>query len=131
MRNQYECRTLFEFFVSRIQKNLSIVISMDHSHPKFLHHCSSNPALYTKCTILWSEGWSKESMIHVSKKELAEVLVQMPKGGKEDIVSHAINIYNSCSDLGASPLKFLNFIQNFRGLFLKMISSSGGQSKHL
>jgi len=70
MRNQYECRTLFEFLVSRIQKNLSIVISMDYSHPKFLHHCSSNPALYTKCTILWNEGWSKESMIHVSRKEL-------------------------------------------------------------
>jgi dynein heavy chain 2 len=28
-------------------------------------------------------------------------------------------------------LKFLNFIQTFRGLFMKMISTSGGQSKHL
>lgn len=125
MRNQYECRTLFEFFVARIQKNLSIVISMDHTHPKFLHHCSSNPALYTKCTILWSEGWNKESMNYVSKKELQEVLSQMPKG-KDDIVQHAINIYYQCQDLGASPLKFLNFIQNFRNLFSKMISTSGG-----
>jgi len=47
---------------------------MDYTHPRFLHYCSSNPALYTKCTILWSEGWSKESMIHVAKKELQEVL---------------------------------------------------------
>ena len=33
MRNQYECATLFDFFVSRIQRNLSIVMSLDHSHP--------------------------------------------------------------------------------------------------
>jgi dynein heavy chain 2, cytosolic len=130
MRNQYECRTLFEFFVSRIQKNLSIVISMDYSHPKFLHNCSSNPALYTKCTILWTEGWSKESMIHVSKKELQEVLGHMNKG-KDEIVQAAINIQLSSQELGASPLKYLNFIQNFRNLYTKISSTSGGQSKHL
>ncbi len=125
MRNQYEYRTLFEFFVSRIQKNLSIVISMDHSHPRFLINCSSNPALYTKCTILWSEGWGKDSMIHVSKKELNEILSQMPKG-KEEIVQAAINIHLSSQHLGASPLKFLNFIQNFRTLYTKISSTSGG-----
>jgi len=58
---------------------------MDHSHTKFLHNCSSNPALYTKCSILWSEGWNKESMIHVSRKELVEVLSQIPKG-KDEII---------------------------------------------
>lgn len=82
---------------------------MDHSHPKFLVNCSSNPALYTKCTILWSEGWSKESMIHVCKKELADVLSSIPKG-KDEIVNSAINIQLSSMQLGASPLKFLNFI---------------------
>lgn len=69
-------------------------------------------------------------MIHVAKKELADVLSQMPKG-KDDIVTSAINIQMSSTDLGASPLKFLNFIQNFRNLFTKIISTSGGQSKHL
>lgn len=33
--------------------------------------------------------------------------------------------------LGASPLKFLNFIQNFRQIFTKIVATSGGQSKHL
>lgn len=91
MRNQYECRTLFEFFVSRIQKNLSIVISMDHSHPRFLQYCSQNPALYTKCTVLWSEGWNKEAMIHVAKNELGDVLNKVPKG-KDELLSAAVSI---------------------------------------
>ena len=54
----------------------------------------------------------------------------MPKG-KDEIIQAAINIHMSSQQLGASPLKFLNFIQNFRNLFTKIISSSGGQSKHL
>jgi len=74
MKNQYECKTVFEFFVSRVQKNLSVVLSLDHSHPKFLLHCAANPALYTKCSILWSEGWSKDAMTQVAKYELKEEL---------------------------------------------------------
>ncbi len=109
MSNQYECRTLFEFFVSRVQKNLSIVISMDHTHPKFLHYCSSNPALYTKCTIMWSEGWNKDAMMMVAKKELNEALTSIGKG-KEEIMNSALMLHYSCISLGASPLKFLNFI---------------------
>jgi len=35
MGNQYECRTVFEFFVSRVKKYLSIVYSADNKHPKF------------------------------------------------------------------------------------------------
>lgn len=40
MRNQYQCRTLFEFFVSRIKKNLNIVISLDNKHPNFTTNCA-------------------------------------------------------------------------------------------
>jgi dynein heavy chain 2 len=62
LRNQYECRTPFELFVRRVQQNLSIVVSLDNSHPQFLANCASNPALYTKCSILWHEGWSRDAM---------------------------------------------------------------------
>mmetsp|Transcript_19643 Transcript_19643/g.14355 ORF Transcript_19643/g.14355 Transcript_19643/m.14355 type:complete len:184 (-) Transcript_19643:307-858(-) len=130
MSNQYECRTLFEFFVSRIQKNLSIVLSMDNSSPSFQQVCSSNPALFTKCTIMWSEGWNKEAMNQVARNELKESLDQMGKV-KEDILSAALMLHYSCHDLGASPLKFMNFVQNFKQIFSKIISTSGGQSKHL
>ena len=130
MRNQYECRTLFEFFVSRVQKNLSIVISLDNSHPKFLQYCAQNPALYTKCTILWSDGWNKDAMVVVAKNELGETLEQLSKA-KDEIINAALFLHQSCQMLGASPLKFLNFVQNFKQIFAKIVTTSGGQSKHL
>lgn len=62
MRNQYECRTLFEFFVSRVKQYLSIVISLDNTHPNFQRYCAQNPALFNKCVVVWNDGWSKQSL---------------------------------------------------------------------
>lgn len=47
MSSQYEYKTTFELFVSRIKRNLSIVMSLDYSHPKFVQNCASNPALFS------------------------------------------------------------------------------------
>jgi len=74
LRNQYEVKTTFELFVRRVQKNLSIVVSLDNSHPQFLQHCASNPALYNKCSIIWHEGWSREAMRQVAQKEMKDEL---------------------------------------------------------
>jgi len=57
MQNQYEYKTSFEFFVSRVKKNLRIGMSLDYSHPKFIQNCASNPALFSKCNVIWCEGW--------------------------------------------------------------------------
>lgn len=35
MANQFECRTVFEFFVSRVKKYLSVVYAADNKHPNF------------------------------------------------------------------------------------------------
>jgi len=77
MQNQYEYKTTFEFFVSRVKRNLRIVLSLDYSHPKFAQNCSSNPALFSKCNVIWSEGWATESFSVVSRNELAEVSEQI------------------------------------------------------
>ena len=49
----FKYRTLFDFFVARVQKFLHLALSMDPSSPTFLLRCESNPALYTRCTMLW------------------------------------------------------------------------------
>jgi dynein heavy chain 2 len=79
MSAQYEYKTTFEFFVSRIKKNLSIVLSLDYSHPKFVQNCSSNPALYSKCNIIWCEGWNKDALMTVARNELQEIEPQIGK----------------------------------------------------
>lgn len=87
MNNQYEYKTTFEFFVSRVKKNLSIVMSVDYTHPKFIQNCASNPALFSKCNIIWCEGWNKEALLTVARNELTDMSAQIGKSFDQIIAS--------------------------------------------
>ena len=56
------CRTPYEFFVSRVQRHLHVAIAMDPTNAKFALRCESNPALYTRCAIVWMGEWRAQSM---------------------------------------------------------------------
>ena len=46
-------------------RNLHIALIMDSSNQEFSVQCESNPALYKKCSVLWMEGWARDTMIQV------------------------------------------------------------------
>jgi dynein heavy chain 2 len=52
----------YDYFVDQVRKNLHVVVSMDPTNAKFLLRCESNPALYTRCALLWMGSWGKTSM---------------------------------------------------------------------
>mmetsp|Transcript_23934 Transcript_23934/g.36617 ORF Transcript_23934/g.36617 Transcript_23934/m.36617 type:complete len:445 (+) Transcript_23934:7216-8550(+) len=113
MSSQYEYRTTFEYFVSRVKKNLSIVLSLDYTHPKFISNCAQNPALFSKCSIIWCEGWSKESLLTVARQEVQDISSEFGKHA-DSIINSILLIHNSAVKLGASPLAFMNLIQSFK-----------------
>ena len=45
-------RSLYEFFVFRVKKNLRIILSLDFFNPFYELNCANNPALYTKCSVV-------------------------------------------------------------------------------
>jgi dynein heavy chain 2 len=62
MEEDGNARTPYEFFLSRIKKNLHIVLCMDPNHPSFLYRCESNPALYAQCSVMWIGEWRQQSL---------------------------------------------------------------------
>lgn len=52
----------FEFFTARVRRNLRIVLSMDPTNPLYRERCEANPALFTRCSILWAENWSRAGL---------------------------------------------------------------------
>eukprot|EP00981_Chlorochromonas_danica_P004240 scaffold857_cov152-Ochromonas_danica.AAC.23 len=62
MQEEGISRTPYEFFISRIRRNLHIVLCMDPNHPLFLYRCESNPALYAYCSVLWIGEWRVQSL---------------------------------------------------------------------
>ena len=39
---------------------------MDCTNKNFSINCESNPAFFKQCSVLWLDGWSRESMVQVS-----------------------------------------------------------------
>ncbi|CAM9131219.1 unnamed protein product, partial [Ectocarpus sp. 4 AP-2014] len=62
MREDGNHKTTYEFFVSRVQKNLHVALCMDPTNPRFAVRCESNPALYNRCTCLWFGQWRRMSL---------------------------------------------------------------------
>ena len=52
VRRENYGRSLYESFCVRVQMNLRVVLSLDHTHKMFAANCASNPALFTKCNNL-------------------------------------------------------------------------------
>lgn len=48
-----------------IKTNLHVALIMDCTNSKFSMNCESNPAFFKQCTVLWMDGWSRESMVKV------------------------------------------------------------------
>ena len=70
LRNQFYGRTLYEAFFERARRNMKIVLSMDFTNPNFNSNCAANPALFTKCTVIWLGSLGKDSMTHLMNEEL-------------------------------------------------------------
>ena len=131
MRNQYECRTLFEFFVKRVKNKLSVVVSLDNKHPMFASYCACNPSLFNKCSIFWLENFTKESYHSLAKSELKSTFEEKGKI-LDEMVQGAIFLHReSESRFIVSPLTFANMLHTLVNIYQETVAKSGGQTKHL
>jgi dynein heavy chain 2 len=127
MKQEGGYRSLYEYFTARIRRNLRVILSLDHGNPNYEAYCASNPALFTRCSVLWLQPWSKESLVIVSNLELEEDTSGMED--KQEIIELAINIHKSIPK--ASQRNFMDLLNTFKKVYLNKSQSQGGQSSHL
>lgn len=136
-------KNLAEFFTSRVKANLHIVLSMDPAHPSFGIRCESNPAIFTRCTILWMGRWSRAGMIEIPKQKLEKMLMPHAPAEKGHAPHQALDvnrvldtllfIHNSALTRGlcATPLKYCMFLDTYARIFERNQSGLMLQKKHL
>ena len=127
-------KTLYESFCIRIQNNLHIVLSLDNSHEKFAGNCASNPALFTKCEIIWLETWNKDSMLNIISLELKEVLTEklgMTAKEKEDLFSFFLTLHRNFIQKSASPRHLFSLLETYKRVIEGKINTRGSQTTHL
>jgi len=125
-----DARTTFEFFLRRIQKHLHVVISMDPTNDKFLVRCESNPALYTKCSILWFGSWTSQSMKTLPAMLFPEFFGNdAPEEWDTEALQEAVVAIHSTnvSSRSSTPRDFISFLESFQRLH--ELKASGIQKK--
>mgnify|MGYP001807110782 CR=1 FL=1 len=88
----------YAFFSYRIRRNLHIVVSMDPSNEMFRSRCEANPALFTRCSVQWLEGWSVKGLQQIAAARLTELVESSPelmKLGRDKLINHMIHIHVS------------------------------------
>lgn len=124
-------RSVTDFFVSRVQKNLHICLSMDPTSEKFGVRCESNPAIYNKCTILWMGRWDKDGMRALPGKRLQVVLGGMDEKSQDGFCDQVIEIHNTMIERGATPNKYVAFLDNYVNLYKTNQVDLEQRKKHL
>ena len=64
------------------------------SNPTFLLRCESNPALYTRCSMLWMGSWSQRSMealAHMAMDEIPEE--ELPMAQRPLVVKQMVGLH--------------------------------------
>ncbi|KAI8842138.1 dynein heavy chain and region D6 of dynein motor-domain-containing protein [Chytridium lagenaria] len=123
--------TLFDFFVSRIKRNLHVVLILDSASPKLTPYCEANPALYTRCQIVWMDNWMPDSMeVYVRDCFTQNQLLAEIKD-LDVVIKTLLLIHNSNSTRGATPRSLINYVKTYEHIFTFKSEEYQGKLKYL
>ncbi|XP_077154625.1 cytoplasmic dynein 2 heavy chain 1 isoform X4 [Ranitomeya variabilis] len=131
---------LLSYFTFRVLQNLHIVLIMDCTNANFTLNCESNPALYKKCSVQWMEGWSDRSMKKIPKMLFSDTTREDKKSqhteyrkstGESDFYKSFLTIHDSCKAYGATPRRYMTFLQVYGSLLSSKKAELTKRQKHL
>ncbi|XP_073414467.1 cytoplasmic dynein 2 heavy chain 1 isoform X2 [Dendrobates tinctorius] len=131
---------LLTYFTFRVLQNLHVVLIMDCTNANFTLYCESNPALYKNCSVQWMEGWSDRSMKKIPKMLFSDTTREDKKSqhsehrkspGESDYYKSFLTIHDSCKAYGATPRRYMTFLQVYGSLFSSKKAELTKKQKHL
>jgi len=75
-------RTPYELFVARVKRHLHVAVAMDPTNRAYAVRLQANPALVTRCAVLWWGTWGRSALRAVPGKTIARALV--PAAGDDN-----------------------------------------------
>jgi dynein heavy chain 2 len=117
--------------VARIRRNLRVVLAMDPTNTKFTSRCQSNPAIFTQCSIQWIESWSKQGLARIPGFVMPEISKAVGDQVFKDIVRCMLQIHESSTKIGGTPIHFTRFAETFRAIYNSKKESKTEQQSHL
>ena len=127
--------SLYDFFVHRCMQNLHIALCMDPSNKQFLMRCESNPALYTRCSMLWMGSWSKESMEALAATAMAGLDEDLlPEVQRPLVIKQMTQLHQRLEARGAhdsTPRMYVALTKMWRKIFVSQRQKISDRVDHL
>ncbi|XP_036361906.1 dynein heavy chain 5, axonemal-like [Octopus sinensis] len=119
----------YDYYLSRVKKNLHVVLCFSPVGEKFRSRALQFPGLISGCTMDWFQGWPRDALVAVSNHFLAsfEIICSDPvkeavietMGSYQDIVSGlSVDYFNSYRrQTHVTPKSYLSFIKGYKQIY--------------
>ena len=133
---------LYAYFLSRVIRNLHIVLCMSPIGEGFRERCRMFPGLVNCCTIDWFTEWPADALREVAMKQMEEEKGMSPEV-KDSLCSvfaliHSSTAAKSTEMLAAlkrknyvTPTNYLEFVRGYRTLLVEKTKEIGGKRDKL
>ena len=118
----------FDFFTARVKAGLHIALSMDPTDAEWASRTESNPALFTRCSMHWMDGWSEEGMQAVPQMLLKEVFDVSQEDDDGSIVEQMSAVQRV---VGGTPRQYVTFVDQYRRIFTRKRKEQMDSRNHL
>ena len=118
----------FDFFTARVKSGLHIALSMDPADSDWAGRTESNPALFTRCSMHWMDGWSEEGMNAVPRMLLQDVFAMSSDDDDGNIVEQMSAIQRV---VRGTPRQYVTFVDQYRRIFARKRQEQVESRNHL
>ena len=118
----------FEFFTARVRAGLHIALSMDPADAEWAARTEANPALFTRCSVHWMDGWSDVGMRAVPRTRLQEAFDASDADDDADVVEQMCAMQRA---VGGTPRQYVTFVDQYRRIFASKREEHMESKNHL